>query len=52
MAIDIMGGHDPSDEMRKQLQAKKTKVSLYWPLMKQQMVSYALYITNKTAHGP
>ena len=49
LAIDIMHGHGPSNEMHPQLQHKKTKIRLYGLLLKQQKVSYALCITNKTA---
>ena len=48
LAVDKIHGGGPSDKMRPQLQPKKTKVRLYQPLILQQKVSYALYITNKT----
>ena len=51
LAINIMHGCNPSDEMCPQLQAEKTKVRLYLPLIKQQMASHVLYITNNTVNG-
>ena len=47
IAVD---GRGPNNEMRPQLQRKKTKVGLYLPLILQQKASYALYITDKTEH--
>ena len=35
LAIDKMYGHGPTNEMHSKLQPKKTKVRLYWPLLKQ-----------------
>ena len=52
LAADIMHGHGPSNKMHHQLQPKKTQVRLYWSLIKQQQVSYALYITSKRENGP
>ena len=52
LAVDIMHGHGHSNEMRAKLQPEKTKVRLHYPLILQQKVSNALYITKKTEHGP
>ena len=42
LAVNIVHGCGPSNEIRQQLQ----------PLLLQQKVSYALYITNKMEHDP
>ena len=53
LAIDIIHGHGPSNEMHHQLQPMKTKVSvLAFNTVVQQKVSYALYIINKMEHDP
>ena len=52
VAANLMHGCGPSNEMRHQLQPKKTTVRLYWPLILQQKASFALYITSKTKDGP
>ena len=52
LAIDITHGPDPSSKMHHQLQPKNTKVKLYHLLILQEKVSYVLYITSKTKHGP
>ena len=33
LAVDVIDWHGPSNEMRRQLQPKKTKVRLYWPFL-------------------
>ena len=52
LAVNIMHGYSPSDEMRDQLQPKKTKVRLHQPLIMQHKASYVLYIANKMDHCP
>ena len=51
-AVNIKDGRGPSNEERRQLQLKKTKVMCYKPLLKQQKAYYVLFITGKMEHGP
>ena len=46
----VMNEGGTSNETCHQLQPKKIKVRLYQPLILQQKVSYAHYITNKMEH--
>ena len=47
-AADFIDRGDPSNEMRCQLQPKKTKVRLYKLFKSEQKTFYPSFITNKT----
>ena len=47
-AVDVTDRRGPSSEIRRQLQPKKVKVTLYYPFIQQQKTFYPPFITNKT----
>ena len=50
LVVDVIDRRGPSNEIRRQLQPKKTKVRLYYPLTWYQKIFYPPFITNKTKH--
>ena len=48
LAIDIVHGHRPSNKMHSQLWRRRLSLGFISPAK----VVLALYITNKTEHGP
>ena len=49
VAVDVIDRHGPSNEMRCQLQPKKTKVVLYYSFVYQQKIFYPPFLTRRSA---